>query len=127
MNSLQAIFGPSIPPMKFRVYAPNGQTKEVTAYLGIRVHEQYQKLTELFLQHENGTVEVLNKKVVIKNLETGVVCYNPRTCSHSFGDKVFLTGSERSWLQRNPHWPAILELWDNPVENGEERDGLHPV
>ena len=126
MNPLEAIFGPQSPPAKLKVYAPNGDTKEVKAYLGIRGHQQYRQLTELFLQHEDGTIEVLSKKVVVKNLETGDVCYNPRTCPHHLGERVFITGDEKFWLEKNPHWPAILELWDNPVENGEERDGLNP-
>lgn len=127
MNPLEAIFGQQTPPTKLKVYAPNGDTKEVTAYLGIREHQHFQQLTELFLQHEDGTIEVLSKKVVIKNLETGNVCYNPRTCPHYLNKRPFITESEKSWLQENSHWPAVLELWDNPVENGEERDGLHPA
>lgn len=126
MNPLDAIFGQQVPPAKLKVYAPNGDTKEVVAYLGIRGHQQYPQLTELFLQHEDGKIEVLSKKVVVKNLETGDVCYNPRTCPQHLGERVFITGSEKFWLEKNPHWPAILELWDNPVENGEQRDGLNP-
>jgi len=126
MNPLDAIFGRNPPPAKLKVFAPNGETKECVAYLGIRVHGQYEQLTELFLQHDNGKIEVLNKQVVVLNQETGEVSYNPRTVPKSFGNKSFITGSERFWLEKNPHWPAILELWDNPVENGEAKDGLNP-
>lgn len=119
------LFGPREAPQKLKVYAPNGDTKETRAYLCIREHPDYNQLTELFLQHENGSCEVLNKKVVILNVETGQVCYNPRTCPPSFGHRAFLTGTEKFWLDENPHWPAVLELWDNPV-NGGDSDGLNP-
>ena len=115
MDPLEALFGQR-PPAKLKVFAPNGETKEVRAYLGIRGHTQYRQLTELFLQHENGDTEILSKKVVVQNLETGEVCYNPRVCPKHLGDRVFITGDETFWLQKNPHWPAILELWDNPVD-----------
>ena len=125
MNPLEALFG-SRPPAKLKVFAPNGDTKEIVAFLGIRGHTQYNQLTELFLQHEDGTCEVLSKKVVVQNLETGEVCYNPRVCPKNLGERVFITGDETMWLQENPHWPAILELWDNPVDGSDhEVDGIN--
>ncbi len=105
-------------PAKLKVYAPNGDTKEVKAALCIRHHPQRSQLTELFLFHENKRIEVLSKKVVVKNLDTNEVCYHPRGAPTYYEGQVFLTGSIKSWLKRNPHWPAILELQDNPIETG---------
>lgn len=123
-------FGPlplSLPPAKLRVYAPNGDRKEVVAYLGIRGRGDECCPAELFLAHESGAVEVLNRKVVVKNLETGMVCYDPRNAPTYFGARRFLTSTEELWLIKNPSWPAILELEDNPVENGEEEPtGFNP-
>lgn len=124
-DHIAGMFEASQSPQKLKVYAPNGDTKEARAYLCIREHPKYNQLTELFLQHENGKCEVLSKKVVILNVETGQVCYNPRTCPLHFGQRVFLTGTEKFWLKENPHWPAVLELWDNPVHEGES-EGLNP-
>ncbi len=125
MNPLDVIFERESPPAKLKIYAPNGDTKETVAYLGIQAHQKHSQLAELVLQHEDGTVEVLNKKVVVKNLETGQVCYNPRTAPLYFSNQVFISGAEAHWLQTNPHWPAILELWDNPMD-GEVVEGLNP-
>ncbi len=118
MDPINALFGPPlVPPAKLKVYAPNGDTKEIIGFLSLRVHQAYPGIIELFLCSENGTSEILNKKVVVKNMETGMVCYDPRTC-------ITVSKSEKRWLAENPHWPAILELWDNPV--GEESEGLNP-
>ncbi len=105
-------------PARLKVYAPNGDTREAKAALCIRSNPRYSQLTELFLYYEDKKVEVLNKKVVVKNLDTGEVCYDPRSAPTHFEGRTFLTGSVMAWLKRNPHWPAILELWDNPVETG---------
>lgn len=128
MDPTKAIFGPQeIQPAKLKVYAPNGDTKEVVAYLNLRAHQEHCHLVELFLQYEDGTIEVLSKKVVVKNMETGEVCYNPRAAPKMIGNHVLISYPIGLWLHKNPHWPAILELWDNPVENGEkETDGLNP-
>lgn len=119
------LFGQTPPPSRLKVYAPNGDTKELTASLFIQENGNQDQLIELLLLHEDGTREVLNKKVVVKNLETGCVCYNPRTCPPYFGRKDFFTGNEKFWLRKNLHWPAILELWDNLVEQGDA-EGLNP-
>ncbi len=115
-------------PSKVKVFAPNGDTKEAVCWLGIRTHAQYPRLTELFIQHEGGEIEVLDKKVVVQNLETGEVIYDPRLVSRTIAGKVFMTGTESYWLQRHPHWPNILELYGNPVGEAseEDNDGLFP-
>jgi hypothetical protein len=126
---LEDFFGS--PPARMKVFAPNGETKETICWLGIRHHARYPELTELFLLFGNGDTEVLNKKVVVQNLETGKVVYDPRLASKHFEDKTFLTGSEVNWLRRNPAWPNLLELDDNPVDpvdpvdNGGEPDDLY--
>jgi len=122
MNFADALYG-GPPPNKLKVYAPNGDTKEILGHLGVRGHQEHKQLTELFLQHADGKIEVLNKKGVVLNMETGIVCYNPRVCPTHHGEYSFITGSEKTWLKANPHWPAILELWDHPVDNAQ--DGLH--
>lgn len=115
------------PPAKLKVYAPNGDTMEIVAYLGIRKHEKDHTPAELFLIHEDGTLEVLNKRVVVKNLETGTICYTPRNAPSHFGDRVFITELESVWLHNNPSWPAILELENNPVgEEEQDVNGLNP-
>ncbi len=120
----EVIFGLRPPPAKLKVYAPSGDTKVVTAYLGLRTHVQNSQLIELYLQYEDGTAEVLNKMVVVQNLETGEVCHDPRTAHLNIAGRVFISESEVSWLQKNPHWPAILELRDHPVD--DSGGGLNP-
>ena len=117
INPLDPFFGN--PPAKLKVFAPNGETKEITGHRGIRGHDEHDQLTELFLRYEDGKVEVLSKKVVVQNMDSGLVCYNPRTTPKSFNNASFITGSETFWLKKNPHWPAILELQDNPVEGSD--------
>lgn len=124
MRPIDAMFGAMNPPAKMKVYAPNGDTMEVVGHLAVRGHEQTNELLELCLRHTDGKIEVLNKRVVVKNLETGEVCYNPRTCPSYIGIVKFLTGSDVAWLRRNLHWPKVLELWDNPVAG--TADGMHP-
>ena len=124
MLAANLIRNPNPPPTKLKVYAPNGDTKELKGHVGIRAIAGPQA-GELYVLHENGSIEVLSKKVVVQNLETGEICYNPRIPLR-VGDRWFLTSVEVDWLRENPHWPAVLELWDNPVENGEGSEGIHP-
>lgn len=121
MNPMDVLNPDTTPPApaKLKVFAPNGDTTTCIAYLGIRKHQQSDQIAELVLQTESGFTHVLSKKVVVQNLETGVVCYNPRTINPRFGNIVFITYDEKKWLKENPHWPAILELQDNPVEHGQ--------
>jgi hypothetical protein len=116
---------PLLPPAKMKVFAPNGDMKEAVCWMVIRGHRIHQQVVELLLLHEDGTTEVLNKRVVVQNLETGEVVYNPRIMPACFGSRTFMTDAEVRWLRQNPHWPGILELYDNPVANGEETNGLH--
>ena len=124
MNPLDALMSPS-PPAKMKVFAPNGDVREATCWVGIRNHEQSRRLTELFLLYEDGSTEVITKKVVIQNLETEVIVYDPRRAPSHFGDRAFITSSVIRWLEEHPEWPDILELDDNPV-NEEEGEGLNP-
>ena len=125
MDPMALFGGLQLPSIRFKVYAPNGETREYRGCLGIRVPNAG-KIAELFFQHADGRVEVLNKKVVVENLETNEVCYDPRRCPRYVGDKIVITSSLRKWLAENPHWPAVLELEDNPVGNGEETDNINP-
>lgn len=126
MNSgLDVLLGGN-PPAKIRVFAFNGDTTESVCWLGIRRSIRHPQLTELFLLHQDARVEVLSKRVVAQNLETGEVIYNPREAPRFYQGQVFITASDAQWLEKNPHWPGILELDDNPVgETKEDEDGLH--
>jgi hypothetical protein len=124
MNPLDALMNPN-PPAKMKVFAPNGDTKKVTCWVGIRNHLKHSQLTELFLLFGDGTTEVLNKKVVVQNLETEMVVYDPRRAPSYFGQRVFMTGPVTRWLEDHPDWPRILELDNNPVDNEEESEGLY--
>lgn len=125
-SSFGPLSSPLPSPAKVKVFAPNGETKEAVCWIGIRSHAQHPDLTELFLQYENGATEVLNKKVVVQNLETGEVIYNPRLVPRIVAHRVYITGSEANWLQRHPHWPGILELYDNPADKETDDEGLSP-
>ena len=125
LGSIRNIFLEENPPFRVKVFAPNGETKELTGWVGIRAHPRSQGLADLVLLHSNGKTEVLNKKVVVQNRETGEVIYNPRLAPTMFGDRVLIRMLDTLWLARHPEWPAVLELDDNPVENGEETDGIH--
>jgi hypothetical protein len=113
-----------------KVFAPNGDTKEVTGTVDIGAAKASPNLIDLVLELSDGTREVLNKKVVVQNVETGEVVWDPRRIP----DKVWvgpnlrtlLTKKDLAWLDRHPHWPNVLELEDNPVDNGEGADGLQP-
>ncbi len=129
MDPMALFGGVRLPSIKFKVYAPDGETREYQGCLGIRV-PNVGKFAELFFQHADGRIEVLSKKVVVENLETNEVCYDPRRCpSHaSVGNetRIIIDNSLKKWLAKNPHWPAVLELEDNPVHSGEETDGINP-
>lgn len=113
------------PPAEMKVFAPNGETNRAVCWLGIRRSTEGPKTIQLFLLHEDMSIKVLNKKVIVQNLETGNIVYNPRCMPEFFGEQRFLTPREVFWLRDNPHWPNVLELYDNPVDNGEGNDGLY--
>lgn len=124
---LDTLLGES-PPAKIKVFAFNGDTTEAVCWLGIRRAVKYPQLTELFLLHQDARVEILSKKVVVQNLETREVIYDPRKAPRFYEGQMFITASETQWLKKNPHWPSILELEDNPVgetKEEENEDGLH--
>lgn len=118
---------PDLKPAKLKVFAPNGDTKEVTAWVGFRNHPMQRERVELFLKHEDGTMEPLSKKVVILNTETGEVIYDPRLAAQAMAFSPFglIDKSDCKWLKENPHWPGILELYDMPVSDGDGT-GLAP-
>ena len=121
----------NVPPSKLKVFAPSGDTTEFTGWIAMR--EKYgQREVELFFLTDGGKESTLSRKVVILNQETGEVIYNPRRIlaelegknSAKLSDGRFMTKSELTWLEKNPHWPDVLELYDTPTE--EETDGLYP-
>jgi len=111
------------PPAKLRVFAPDGTTQETEGWLLLEALREGKTSTALHLVHLDGDTEVLNRKVVIVNTETGLTVYNPRRVAIA-SDRPFFTPQETAWLQRNPQWPGILELEDQPVENGEDNEGI---
>lgn len=127
MNPLDMIFGRmNNPPARLKVFAPNGDTRVFLGWIGIRECPASLQLAELFLMEDkqDAKMEVMNKKVVVQNLETGEVIYDPRRAPTVLpGGRHLITGSEKFWLQRNPHWPGILELYDNPVKEDDENGG----
>ena len=112
------------PPTKLKVFAPSGDTTEFTGWIAIRNKSGCREV-ELFLLTEEGKDFVLSKKVVILNQETGRVLYDPKRDLTDLGGRSFMTEDERTWLKKNPHWPAVLELYDTPAEE-KETDGLYP-
>jgi hypothetical protein len=114
---------PPIPPVSLKVYAPNGDTREVRGWIGIRVNSRNTKKLELVLVLPDESTEVLNKKVVIVDTATDNVLYTPRLAPTEMNGGEFMPRGIVRWLQENPQWPAILELEDQPVE-GDGNDGL---
>lgn len=113
-------------PAKMKVFAPDGETTEYVGWVGIyQDNKEDPKLAELFFLSEEGSIKILNKKVIVQNLETGKVIYHPRYMLETISGKPFLTPREVLWLRNNPEWPDVLELVDNPVDNGEDNDGLY--
>lgn len=127
MNPLGAVPAPlQNPPGKLKVFAPNGDTKVFQGWIGVRRSPRSPQLAELFRVEDKlgAEAEVMNKKVVIQNLETGEVIYDPRRAPAVIpGLGHLITGSEKLWLEDHPHWPAILELYGQPVDNDEEDGG----
>ena len=114
------------PPGKLKVFAPNGDTRVFRGWIGVRKSPRSLQLAELFFVEDKlgAKAEVMNKKVVVQNLETGDVIYDPRRAPDTLpGLGVLITGSEKAWLDNHPHWPAILELYGDPVEDEDEEDG----
>lgn len=114
----------NVPPARLKVFAPSGDTTEFTGWIAIR-DKFGRREVELFSLTDKGKDSVLSKKVVILNQETGKVIYDPRKDLSDLGGKEFMTKNELAWLERNPHWPAVLELYDAPTEE-KETDGLYP-
>ena len=116
------------PPGELKVFAPNGDTKVFRGWIGVRKSPRSLQLAELFIMEDKAErrVEVINKKAVVQNLGTGEVIYDPRRAPDVVpGLGHLITGSEKLWLKDHPHWPAILELYGDPVEDegGEENGG----
>lgn len=123
-QDIVAMFGErGIPPAKLKIFAPDGNIVEAPGWLGTRSSELDPGHQELHLISPDGTSELLNRKVVILNVELGVVVYSPRLMNPILGLPQ-LTKREQVWLERNPQWPGILELDDQPVENGEDNEGI---
>jgi len=114
------------PPARIKVFAPNGDTKTFVGWVGVRETGGPKGALELFYTEDTpeATVTVLNKKVVVQNLDTMEVLYSPRGMPPVLPNGVpFFPKCDLKWLQKNPHWPGILELEDEPV--GEDSEGLN--
>ncbi len=103
------------PPVLLKVYAPNGKTIELEGWVGFGCPPGMPPASRLFVLYTNNKAKVLNPLVVIVNTENGMVVYDPRSLT-------ILRQREVSWLQKHPHWPAILELHDNPA--GDDNEGI---
>lgn len=126
MVTLRSVFKAQRPPYKIKIFAPNGETRELVGWLGIRTSPSVPIKMELFLLHEEGStgrIEVINKKVVVVNKELGETIYDPRQVLRRIFNQDFLSKKEVNWLRDNPQWPDILELKANPVDNREGNDG----
>jgi len=102
-----------------RVFAPNGETTTVKGCAGVLSREGSAAI-EVFIKTGGRDPRILriNRKAVIQDLKTGEVLYNPRVLLGSYIVRG-LTKADVRWLRDNPHWPALLELDDDPVESGE--------
>lgn len=116
--------GEGMPPAKLKVFAPNGTIQELEGWLLLEYLPGSEAAANLHLVNLDGDSEVLNRRVVIVNMETGIMVYNPRKVGLTPG-RSFFTTQEQAWLKRNPQWPGILELEDQPVENGEDNEGIY--
>jgi len=107
-----------------KLYAPNGDVRECIGSIGFIPSLNRNPCMDLLLVGENGNVlRRLNRHVVVVDQKDGSVLYDPRL-SHLLGFPV-LDQEDMTWLRKNPDWPKILELHDNPVLPLEDRDGLY--
>ena len=120
LQDLQDLPEDQFPPAKLKIFAPDGTIQEEEGW--VRVRQMSNKGPgELSLLRVDGSYLLLNRKVVILSVETGIVAYSPALMRfHS----SFWTSREVHWLRVNPSWPGILELEDHPVDNGEDNDGI---
>ncbi len=122
MPSLSDILGEqnrdNNPPARIKIFAPNGATLTFVGWLGVKEAPGISPPIQVFYREDVPNVKdkPLNRKVVVQNLETGEVIYDPRQPY----TRRMMTKGDLKWLERNPHWPAILELYDMPVEDDAE-------
>jgi hypothetical protein len=109
---------PVTPPASLKVFAPDGTSKEFKGWIGTRPSGNNPFRPELYLMKTDHTTEVVNKKVVVYNTDANEVIYDPRMAPSQ-------PTPIRKWLEEHPEWPAILELYDQPVEE-DPGDGIKP-
>lgn len=118
-------------PIRFRVYAPNGDAQVMVGWLHLHYVPPPQELCKVALTGLDGQTRILNGLVVVKDEEKNVVAYNPRRppTLPPFADRSLslLTPNERVWLDTHPHWPNELELdWDKQAEDRGWADDEEP-
>lgn len=120
---------PMQPPVPLRVFAPNGDRRDFLGWLCVAWDTSNQDGLCLFVvldQRGNKTVK-LSRKVVVQNIQIGVVIYDPRKVELD----DYFTDQDWEWLEDNPEWPDILEVYDKPVVGSEakprevDEDGIY--
>jgi len=111
------------PPTLLRIYSPGGDTMDMFGWVGFRNHPKRKRILQLICSGADGVVMGLSPLVTIINKATGMVVYDPRETPSSLeGFIEVLRPVHVRWLAENKHWPAILELYDNPTEEKPNED-----
>lgn len=111
------------PPYPLKTFSPNGQTQEFEGYAGFIPSDNYPDRLEVFIfVAKTRKMVVLNPKVVILNLTTDNVIYDPRFAPRNLRGRTLLSEGLIRWLDDNPQWPAILEVYPHYVGEGKKNE-----
>lgn len=129
MTTAPGIVGPPGPPAPLKVFAPNGDTGEFLGWLCVAA--EYSSFGEkhlfVILDAQGNKTVKLSRRVVVQNMQLGLVIYDPRKVEL----EGYFTEEDYKWLDDNPTWPNILEVYDRPVLGSDDkpkevdRDGLY--
>lgn len=109
--------GPQRGPRLLKVFSPSGDTMQFTGWVGIgftTMHSngQDRKECRVLMLHEDGKEEILNSRCVVWCEKDREMAYSPRNLPELPEKFAIMDGKLSSWLDKNPHWPALLELED---------------
>jgi hypothetical protein len=118
-------------PVRFKVYAPDGETSHLVGWLHLHYEEPPNERCRMALTKIGGDTVILNGLCVVRDEEADVIAYNPKNppTLPEFADQKLslLTEKQQEWWKRNPGWPKMLELdWDKKAEDSGWGDYLEP-